>query len=164
MCHLFHKGPLCLACETNLPCLIKDYWLPPIYYMYPIIKSQWVRMKWGWSSPQRRQQAHSRKTLGVIEEAIKCSLGCIERESAWWAEWPLLIFMLLNILLLERQMKPCHKITHGTISMENNGVFSTILRKMLFSTILRKIIYNSQKIMSNICQTAKLCQDLFKGI
>lgn len=114
VCHLFHKGPLCLACETNLPCLIKDYWLPPIYYMYPIIKSQWVRMKWGWSPLQRRQQAHSRRTSGVIQEAIKCSPGCIKRRRAWWDERPPLIFMLLNILLSWRQMKPCHKITQGT--------------------------------------------------
>lgn len=127
MCHLFHKGPLCLACETNLPCLIKDYWLLPIYYMYPIIKSQWVRMKWGWSPPQRRQHTHSRKTLGVIQEAIKCSPGCIKRKRAWWAEQPPSLYSsLLNILLLLwRQMKPHHKIISGTTHKQNNAIYNT---------------------------------------
>lgn len=49
-------------------------------------------MKWGWSLPQRRQQAHSRKTLGVIQEAIKYSPECTERKRAWWAELSFLIF------------------------------------------------------------------------
>lgn len=48
-------------------------------------------MKWGWPTPQRRQQAHSRKTLGVIQEAIKCSPGCIKRKRAWWVELSFLI-------------------------------------------------------------------------
>ena len=49
-------------------------------------------MKWGWSLLQRRQQAHSRKTLGVIQEAIKCSPGYIKKKRALWAELSFLIF------------------------------------------------------------------------
>lgn len=66
-------------------------------------------MKWGWSPPQRRQQAHSRKTLGVIQEAIKCSPGCIKRKRAWWAERPLLIFQ-------PSQYSPAFMETNETMS------------------------------------------------